>query len=46
MPYTKPEINTLGDASSVIQNQTKWPPSTFDPLTGTFCLAPAYDFDE
>ena len=46
MTYTKPEINTLGDAASVIQNGTKSITGTFDPLDGRFDVQPAYDLDE
>jgi hypothetical protein len=46
MTYTKPEINTLGDAASVIQNQVKFIPGSFDPKDGQLDLHPAYDLDE
>lgn len=40
MEYTKPTITVIGDAVTVIQNQTK-PGSNGDPLN-----SPAYDLDE
>jgi len=48
MKYTKPEVNVLGNAASVIQNGTKNPliPGTFDPQDGQFDVQPAYDLDE
>jgi len=46
MAYRKPEINTLGDAASIIQGGTKMPNGTFDPLDGMLDLFPAYDLDE
>jgi len=44
--YMTPEIRPLGDASSVIQDETKggWP--FFDPADQKFCLCPAYGLDE
>ena len=46
MMYTKPEINTLGDAASVIRNVGKVPQHQFDPGDFTNDLIPAYDLDE
>jgi hypothetical protein len=46
VPYAKPEINTLGDAASVIQNGLKFWSGAFDPSYGLFVLQPAYDLDE
>jgi hypothetical protein len=46
MAYTKPEINTLGDACSIIQNGLKFWSGAFDPSYGLFVLQPAYDLDE
>jgi len=47
MAYTKPEINTIGTAISVIQDHTKpLMPGSFDPAINLFDLQPAYDLDE
>jgi len=46
MTYTKPDINVLGNAASVIQNGTKVLPGTFDAVDGMWDLQPAYDLDE
>jgi hypothetical protein len=47
MTYTKPEINTLGDAASVIRHVGKAPQNQFDPAQpSAFNLIPAYDLDE
>ncbi len=46
MTYTKPQVNTLGDASTVIEsiNPQKPPVQMFEPLTHR--QLPAYDLDE
>jgi hypothetical protein len=46
MPYTKPAIKTLGDATKVIQNGLKFWSGAFDPAYGLFVLQPAYDLDD
>lgn len=46
MTYTKPEINTLGNASTVIQNGTKQEPFQPDDLGSVGVIQPAYDLDE
>jgi hypothetical protein len=47
MIYTKPEINTLGDADSVIQGGIKAPTGALDPCSPQcLWLRPAYDLDE
>jgi hypothetical protein len=46
MPYTKPEINALGDASRVIKGNLKCGAGIFDPEDFHFNLCPAYDLDE
>jgi len=46
MLYTKPEVNTLGDAASVIQNGLKFWSGAFDPWDQLFVLQPSYDLDE
>lgn len=46
MTYTKPEINTLGDAASVIQGGVKFQPGSFDSVDFLMDLHPAYDLDE
>jgi hypothetical protein len=47
MNYRKPEVNTLGDATTVIEqiNGVKPPTSPFDG-TQRNKLVPAYDLDE
>ena len=46
MNYTKPEVSTLGDATSVIElihnSKTPMPPPEFRGAT----VGPAYDLDE
>ena len=45
MNYTKPEVDTLGDAATVIEYfGHKRPAQPFDP--GKTLLLPAYDLDE
>ena len=46
MNYTKPQVNTLGDATAVIQrpNGQKPPFQVFE--TGKVLQDPAYDLDE
>jgi hypothetical protein len=49
MTYTKPEIQSLGDAANVIQmTLAKGPFRTIDPdpPTNTHNINPAYDLDE
>jgi len=46
MRYTKPEINALGDAASIIQNGLRFWSGAFDPAYRLFVLQPAYDLDE
>lgn len=45
MTYTKPELNTLGDAASVIQSG-KFVNGSIDPADNKFDLHPVYDLDE
>lgn len=47
MTYTKPEINNLGNASTVIQDLSKQPPFNEQDSTMQWgILQPAYDLDE
>jgi hypothetical protein len=46
MTYTKPEINVLGGAASVIQNGAKVTPGFNDPTIPGTELKSAYDLDE
>jgi hypothetical protein len=45
MNYTKPQVNTLGDAANVIEHLGQKPPmQQFEP--GKTVQLPAYDLDE
>lgn len=48
MNYTKPEVRTIGDATSVIEriNGVKPQPATSDPNVLHPTASPAYDLDE
>jgi hypothetical protein len=48
MNYTKPEVNTLGDAKTTIEfnGQIKPTPKTTDPNVLHPTASPAYDLDE
>jgi hypothetical protein len=48
MKYSKPEVNALGDAASVIQDFTKQLPVSMDSFNPSVqrTLQPAYDLDE
>jgi hypothetical protein len=46
MTYTKPEIDVLGDATSVIQSGIKQNMGAWDVGDSKFDLQPAYDLDE
>jgi len=47
MNYTKPQVSTLGDATTVIEYNgfTKPPTSQVEPIQNP-TLSPAYDLDE
>ena len=48
MNYTKPQLNTMGDAKNVIASgQTQKPPQgTLEPHSSTLYVIPAYDLDD
>jgi hypothetical protein len=45
MNYSKPEVKTLGEAKTVIENHVKLTPTTID-SPAFKALNPAYDLDE
>ncbi len=46
MNYTKPEVNTLGEASALIESQQSKPGSSTDNQGSSRQPNPAYDLDE
>ena len=47
MNYTKPEVSTIGDATSVIENINSKPPLPLtEPVHNPVGFTPAYDLDE
>jgi hypothetical protein len=46
MNYSKPEVNTLGEAKSVIERTGKAAPVAIDPPLNNKTPNPAYDLDE
>lgn len=46
MTYTRPEVDVLGEARSVIESMQPKPGSTTDNQGSNHTSAPAYDLDE